>query len=923
MPDPLVHTKLVPPGRGRTAVPRPRLEALLGRGTAGKLTLLAAPAGFGKTTLLATWFTRDAGHPTAWVSLDERDQDPQVFWSYLLLAIERAAPETASAALNQLRSGQGNIDAVVSSLLNELSVLASELCLVLDDYHLADCAEVRPGMTFLLKRLPPQVHVVIATRVDPALPLARLRASGELVELRAADLRFTTAEATAYLNEARALALEPDDVDRLETRTEGWAAALQLAALSLEGREDPSAFIAGFAGDDRFVVDYLADEVLDRQPGDVRRFLLESSVLERMSASLCDAALGRSDGQKVLELLERQNLFVVPLDDRREWYRYHHLFADVLRARLMHADPGAVAGLHRRASSWFTEAGQPEYAVAHALASGDEDLAAGLVELAIPGMLRERKEAVVRRWMHQLPDQVATQRPVLAIGFIGALMSSNDFGDIDRRLQAVERLLVSPEAEQIVVDEREHERLPAAAETYRSALQLVNADLSGAVEHAHRALAVAPAEDHLSIASASALIGIASWTEGDLKNAHDAYRTASDNLSLAGHVADVMGCAVTLADIEMTQGKLQQAQQTLEGALVLDEPLDVPLRGAADMHVGLSRVCRERGDLAGAAHHLRRADDLGDGAGLPRYSYRWRSEMAQLQAARGDEVAAIALLDDAERLYVADFAPDVRPVSATRARLLVTTGDVNGALAWAHQRGVLATDPLTYLHEYDHLTLARALLADHERSGRLTTLDDATSLLAGLLAAAQAGGRTHNVIEALALQALASDAVGHATEGASVLEAALTLAEPEGHVDVFTSLRAPMLTLLKGLLRRRRDWDFLQRVLSAFAQGEAPVDDPVDHSVGPPHDSGAKSGPHHPQTAPSPLVEPLSSREIDVLRLLRSDLGGPEIARELGVSLSTVRTHTQHIYTKLGVRSRRAAVRRAHQHNLYARAGRL
>ncbi len=592
MPEPLVETKLLAPRpRGRT-VARPRLADRLTLGADTPLTLVSAPAGFGKTTLLSAWLAAGADRATAWVSLDERDRDPTAFWSYVLRAVERAAAGTALAALAQLQSGQVPVDAVLTTALNELSVLPTDLTLVLDDYHLAEGPDLQPGMAFLLDHLPPQVHVVISSRADPALPLARLRARGQLVEIRAADLRFTVDETEAYLNDVNTLDLGPDDVATLEGRTEGWAAALQLAALSLQGRDDPTQFIAGFAGDDRFVVDYLADEVLDRQPPDVRRFLLDTSVLDRLTGPLCDAVTGRDDGKAVLESLERSNLFLVPLDDHRRWYRYHHLFGDVLHAHLLDERPDDASGLHRRASDWYDGAGEPERAIRHALAAGDADLAAERVELAIPALRRARREAVISRWGDELPADVVKRRPVLAIGLIGALTASNRFEGLEQRLDDLERHLATPDSEHVVVDQQEWARLPALLATFRAALALVGGDPADTVRHAERALDLADDDDLLTSASASALLGLASWTTGDIAAAHRAYRAAADGLERTGHVADVLGCTITIADLELTQGRLGDAQRTCEHAL------DLAARDAQPRGVG---------------RHARRAEPRGVG----------------------------------------------------------------------------------------------------------------------------------------------------------------------------------------------------------------------------------------------------------------------------------------------------------------------
>jgi len=751
---------------------------------------------------------------------------------------------------------------------------------------------------------------VIRNRAHPAKPLAPLSARGELVEIRAADLRFTGEEATAYLNDVNALGLRTADVAALESRTEGWVAALQLAALSLLGHSDPAQFISGFAGDDRFVVDYLGDEVLDRQPSEVRRFLLDTCVLGRLTGSLCDAVTGRSDGKAMLTSLERQNLFVVPLDERRRWYRYHHLFADVLRAHLLDERPGDLPELHRRAGDWYDRAGQVEAAVRHALAAGDVGTAADRVEIAIPGLRRERREAVIRRWVDELPTEVVRRRPVLAVGLVGALMASNEFDGVEQRLGDVERLLAARGDDTVIADHDELARLPAQVETYRAALALVGGDLSGAVRRAAKALGQASADDRITPASASAILGLASWAGGDLDVAHRAYSAAADGLERTGHLADVLGCTITLADIELTQGRLGDAERSFQRALALIPRGSSPLRGTADMYVGLSRVAWERGDLAGAADHLRRAEQLGDQAGLPQNPYRWRVALAQLRQAEGDVATALGLLEDAERVYVGDFNPDVRPVAATRARMMAAAGDLDGARTWVHRRGVSATDEPAYLREYEHITLARILLADHAASGSATSLSQAAGLLDRLLTAAEAGGRTGTTIEVMTLRVLAHEARGAHHEALSSLDRALTLAEPEGYTRIFIDEGKPMIELLKRLSGASRDPSFVQRLLAAMT-------DPTTAATGSPTGGRADARAGSPPQAT--LVDPLSHRELDVLRLLATELDGPAIARHLGVSLTTVRTHTQHIYTKLGVANRRSAVHRAHQLNLFSR----
>ena len=759
-------------------MPRPRLADLLLRGSRGPVTLISAPAGFGKTTLLASGFaaappTPDDDHVVAWVSLDERDREATSFWTYVLLALDRAVPGAGGAALTLLQSGQAPVETVLAGVVNELSVYSGEVTVVLDDYHLADGVDVAAGMTFLVDHLPPQLRLVIGTRADPALPLSRLRARGELVEIRATDLRFTGEEVASYLNDLNGFDLTAADLAALEARTEGWVAALQLAALSLRDRDDRTSFISGFAGDDRFVVDYLADEVLSRQPEDVRRFLLETSILDRFTGSLCDAvsplaerAGGRS-GRAMLEALDRANLFLVPLDGHRRWYRYHHLFSDVLHAHLLEERPGDVSGLHRRAADWYAEAGQPEAAVRHALAGGDAERAADLMELSFRTLGRERREDLLRRWAHELPDDVVRDRPVLAIALIGGLMASNEFDGVDLRLDHVEQLLAKPAAELVVVDRDELPRVPAAVKMYRAALALIGGDPAGAITLAKEAVKAVVDGDDLVTGAAAALSGLASWTTGDIASAHASYSTAISALTRAGHIADVLGCSIAMADMELRLGQLRQAERTFGQALELAEA-NAPagssvMRGTADMLVGLSRMAWYRNDLAAAAEYLRRSDELGEAASLAQNPYRWRVGMARLRAAEGDLSTALELLDEAERVYVGDYSPNVQPVHATRARVLAARGDLAEARAWARHHQVATDDDLSYLREYEHITLARVLLAEHAATGSRQTLQDAAGLLDRLVAAADGGERIGTMIELEVLRAVAHHAAAHAT----------------------------------------------------------------------------------------------------------------------------------------------------------------
>jgi len=908
MVGPLLATKFHVPAGRRGLLPRPRLSERMSRGAETALTLVSAPAGFGKTTLLTEWLsTVPAGERSvAWLSVDQRDNDPALFWTYVVTALQAAEPAVGAGALALLQSDRPSTETVLSSLLNDLAGLAHDVVLVLDDYHLIEAREIQDGMEFLLEHLPPQAHLVIATRADPSLPLARLRARADLVEVRVADLRFTRDEAAAYLQHGMGLQLTSEEVATLEGRTEGWIAALQLAALSLQGRDDAATFIEGFAGEDRHIVDYLAEEVLQRQPEQVRTFLLQTSILSRLSGGLCDAVTGLGGGKATLEALDRANLFLVRLDDRRRWYRYHHLFADVLRARLLDEEPERVHELHRRASAWCERNGEPAEAVQHALDAGDFERAAALVELAIPALRRARQEATLRRWLDALPEDLFRCRPVLTLGYVGSLMSRGELDGVQERLDAAERWLDAapdsgePSDGMVVVDRAGYRALPSSIAMYRAGRALILGDVAATMTHARRALDLAVEDDHLARGAPAALLGLAYWTGGRLDTARRWYADAMASLTSAGYHSDVLGGALVLADIAIAQGRLGEAMTTLERGLQRAEQSDPPLRGAADMHVGMSQVLCERDDLDGALAHLLVSRELGEHAGLPQNRYRWRVSMARIRAAEGDQDAALGLLDEAERLYVGDYSPEVRPVAALRARVWISQGRWAEALRWAEGRGLAADDELSYLREFEHVTLARALVARYAAERDERTIDAATRLLQRLLAAADDGSRTGSVIDVSVAQALASHARGDLPGALSSLRRALAPAEAEGHVRVFLDEGAPMAALLRAFADRGPASRHVRRLLSAFddVAGRVPV----------------QRG----------LVDALSARELDVLRLLGTDLDGPDIARELVISLNTVRTHTRNIYAKLAVNNRRAAVRRARELDLMspARGGR-
>ena len=906
MSMPILATKLfVPPPRANW-VRRRRLIERLKEGLERKLTLISASAGFGKTTILSEWIA-ECDRPVAWLSLDDGDNELPRFLAHLVAALLKGADNRSEEGmLRGLQSLQSSpTESIPTLLLNEISGWPAPMVLVLDDYHVIHAKPVDDVLRFLLEHLPPQLHLVIATREDPQLPLGRLRARGHLTELRAADLRFTPEEAADFLGQVMGLALSRDEVIALEARTEGWIAGLQLAALSMQGREDVPQFVRAFAGDNRYIVDYLVEEVLQRQSDQVREFLLRTSILDRLHGPLCDAVTEQADSAARLQFLERGNFFVVALDDNRGWYRYHHLFSEVLSAHLRaESPPDQVAMLHRRASLWYERHGFPADAIRHASAAGDFARAADLIERACPAMAREGQMAALLQWLKPIPDDLVRRRPVLSVWYAGALLASGNTGDVEQRLQDAERgagTEADAEGEadasstgRVVSDEAELRRLPGSIAMYRAGLALVLGDVPAVVKYARQVLSLVSPDDHLRRGAAAALLGLASWRSGDLEEAYRGFADGIASVRLAGNIADAMNGSVALAEIRTAQGRLRDAMRMYERGLQLAEERGEPkLRGTADVYVGMSELYREMGDFDRAERCLRRSREQGEHTGFPHHRYRWRVAMSRMRESQGDLDGALALLREAERLYVNDFFVDTRPIGALKARLHAAQGRWREAFDWARERELSVDDDLSYLREFEHVTLARIVLARSKSEPAGGSPLDAIRLLKRLLQAAEAGGRTGSAIEIRVVSALAYQRQGDLPAALATLEKALRAAEPEGFVRIFADEGPPMATLLEAAAKRGIVPEYARRLLTAI--GKAKAAPTVD-----------------PRTS-----EPLSERERDVLRLLRTELSGPDIARELMVSLNTLRTHTKHIHDKLGVNSRRAAVRRAEELGLF------
>jgi LuxR family maltose regulon positive regulatory protein len=898
----ILATKLyVPPARPQL-IHRPRLIERLNEGllSGRKLTIISAPAGFGKTTLVSEWVA-GGERPVAWLSVDEGDSDPKRFLTYFVAALQTIAPNVGADVLSVLQSPQPlPIEAMLTALLNGITTIPDNFILILDDYHLTDSKAVDNAITFLVEHQPPRMHLVITTREDPNLPLPRLRVRSQLTELRAADLRFTPSEAAEFLNKAMGLSLSLDNISALEARTEGWIAGLQLAALSMQDNQDVSGFIQAFAGDHRYIVDYLVEEVLQRQPESIRNFLLQTSILDRLNGPLCDAVTTQAGSKSILEQLQRGNLFLIPLDDKRDWYRYHHLFVDVLRMHLITEQPDQVSILHRRASEWYTQNNLTADAIHHALAGSDFERAAEMIERALPLMRQSRQESAMLSWFKALPDEIFQNHPVLNVNYAGTLLQNGQLDGVESRLRVVEQWLATPEdvrRSPVYVNEEEFQRVPSSVHMYHAAIALAKGDVADAMEHAHKVLELARDDDDFPRGAASSLLGLASWTSGDLETAYQMFSSGMADLQRVGFISDVIGGSVTLADIRITQGRLREAMSIYERGLQMATKQGAPaLRGAADMHVGMSGLYCERNELNTAEQQLLKSKELGGLNGLPKNPYRWRVAMSQIRETQGDLEGALDLLDEAENVYVGDFSPNVHPISALKARVWIKQGELDKALDWARERKLSIEEEPSYLREFEHITFARILLLQYRSDHLVSLLHDAVGLLERLLKAADEGDRIGSVIEILNLLALAHQLQENIPAALSALERALKLAEPEGYMRIFLAEGSNMAELIREIAKRGFLPNYTGKLLSAFEAERKGLDVETLPSA---------------STASSSLIEALSQRELDILRLFKTELSGPEIAQELVIALSTVRTHTKSIYNKLNVNSRRAAVKRA------------
>jgi LuxR family maltose regulon positive regulatory protein len=897
---PLLTTKLNMPLQHPDLVRRPRLDRPLEEGLRRKLTLVSAPAGFGKTTLLSGWFHQNETR-LVWLSLDRGDNDPVRFLAHFITGLQKIDALIGKAALSELQSPQAPpVKVVMANLVNDINAVSEDIAFVLDDYHFISTPEVHDTVEFLLSHMPSIMHLFIATRSDPPIPVARLRCNNQLIELRASDLSFTTDEVDAFLNRMMALRLARSDVLLLGSRCEGWIAGLQLAALSIRGLNDVSGFIKAFAGDDRYIADYLMEEVLGRQPDAIQKFLLKTSILDRLSGSLCDSVTGGADGENVLDELYRANLFIVSLDSSRRWYRYHHLFAELLRQRLPRLEDCTVPDLHLKASEWFERNGLFNEAIDHALKAQDFDQVSQLVEqFAHTVLMKQGETSTILRWLEALPDDMIRRHPRLSLAYAWALFYAFKIDDLEPYLCDAEKAL----------REKPDNDLLAEADAIRATVAVLRGSASRAIALFEQADDRLSGENLAMRGIVSMGLGYARMVSGDMAAAAGNLNEAIGMNEAVGNISIALKAAIFLAHVQFVQGRLKQAGETLKQALQLADRwdlLDAPVMCAA--FGGLAELARERNDLPAAAQAASKAVEISRRSGDSLRLWHAYIVMSSVKSSQGNLKGAIDALQKAEDLIGSATS---MPLAGTRTaackiRALLAPyqiGDVDRREPeimqwvrafdlkddWLERAGAIILPGQG--NEYEHLTLAGGLIA-------LGELDRASELVAGLREKSEKAGRLRSVIESCVLQAVALRLQDNTEQAVKILGTALLLAEPEGFIRIFTDAGPLVAEVLEAILAAGESdhshmpaefpRGYIKKLLLAFkAKAKTQLDEG--------------------------LIEPLSGREVEVLHLLAARMSNLEIAEQLFISLNTVKTHIKNIISKLGVHGRDQAVARARE----------
>jgi len=885
---PLTTKIYIPPLRSAW-ISRSRLISRMNEGFERKLTLLSAPAGFGKTTLLVDWIYKHK-IPVAWFSVDKADDDPVQFLTYIILGLQRLRPGTGKAALAMLQSPQPPpIESTLINLVNDLILMPRDFAIILDDYHSIDSQPIHDMIAFLLENNPKQMHMIIATRSDPPLQLlSLLRSQNQLTELRAADLGFTDAETENFLNKSFNLHLSAQEIDLLEAHTEGWIAGLQLAALSLKGHKDPSGFLQKFKGDNRYIADYLTEEVLNRQSEQLRTFLLQTSILRRLSAPLCNAVTCQKNSRQILTSLEKDNLFLIPLDEERSWYRYHNLFGDLLEQQLRVQQEDSVLDLHRRASQWLAENGLKNEAVRHAFAAQNHTQAAQFIEEIAEMDWHRARESRLLRWFKALPDEYIGASPKLCIFFARELFHSGLLNEAENMLQAAEKILESASDQSL-----KQEYLTGRIAVIRAYMCTLKEDASGIVQYAKQALHCLPLKDSIwrSVAAMALGFGYGFAGLGDFAKANQAFSEAMEISREAGNIYVHIFAGSCLGGVMGVQGQLRQAHDICQKSLKLAGEHGLSQTGnVGSLYGTLGWIFGEWYELDQAVDHLSKGIELSIQGRDPVILASSRWNLMKTHICRGDYVAADRVRKDLNE-GIRETALPIwmeNTVSAFTVMHELMKGNIKEAVQWVKERGLNSDDKLDNRRQIEYLALAEILIAQNR-------LDEADSFLQRLIENARAGDIIYMMIQMLVLRALVLQQKGDTAAALIEMELALSLAEPGGFITIFVSRGKPVIDFLEQIILKKKkthtdtEADFsllyVRRILSAWRAGSRRKNED--------------------------LIESLSERELEVLQLIAAGLSNKAIAEKLFISLNTVKTHTKNINSKLNVNSRIKAAARA------------